>query len=464
MAKRTVLLGMLICVIAASVFGQGIGTGVAVTPNNEGDIGLFTMPTGDTPRAGTLTLGMYGWYERRQAGEVNIGDPNEWRYYNHAAGTFSLGFGLTDWWSVFADAGIDDRKSRSGWVQGVVNGLPIVGPFDIQEGRKIRVGTKISIHTPADPDLRLGLWFASDIPVSNATIRIDENGVVTDHLNSRRADFEWGAAITKWIFTGMISYTMAGKHDLDIRPSNDLRFGIGVDVPVAPVIHVIAEVDRHVLDGGDRPEPDYSMLNLGARFWLGHSGVAVSAALNSNLDILFRHGFAPNPLGGIVGITYAAWPPAPPPPVVVPAPPEAVIEQPAKPAEAPPPTVAPPPPPRAPRSTTDEIYFEGKAARLTNIAKAVLDGVALRMKNDLNATAVITGYTDNSGTEKANAELGMKRAQAAKEYLVTRHGIDPGRISTASKGGTEPAYDNSTAEGRAKNRRAQIVVTLVSGT
>ena len=124
---------------------------------------------------------------------------------------------------------------------------------------------------------------------------------------------------------------------------------------------------------------------------------------------------------------------------------------------------APAPPPRpSPRTTTDEILFDGKGARLTNIAKAVLDGVALRMKNDLNATAVITGYTDNTGSEQANLELGNKRAQAAKDYLVTRHGIDPGRISTSSKGAAEPAYDNATAEGKAKNRRAQIVVTLIS--
>jgi outer membrane protein OmpA-like peptidoglycan-associated protein len=140
-----------------------------------------------------------------------------------------------------------------------------------------------------------------------------------------------------------------------------------------------------------------------------------------------------------------------------------VVEQPV--VEAPAPAPAPPPPPRpAPRTTSDEIFYEGKAARLTNIAKAILDGVALRMKNDLNATAVITGFTDNSGNEKANVELGQKRADAAKEYLVTRHGIDPGRISTQSKGSAEPAYDNASAEGKAKNRRAQIVVTLVSGT
>ena len=85
------------------------------------------------------------------------------------------------------------------------------------------------------------------------------------------------------------------------------------------------------------------------------------------------------------------------------------------------------------------------------------------MKNDLNSTAVITGYSDNSGSEESNMAISAKRAEAAKEYLVTRHGIDPNRITTAAKGSAEPAYDNATAEGKAKNRRALIVVTLVSG-
>jgi len=125
-------------------------------------------------------------------------------------------------------------------------------------------------------------------------------------------------------------------------------------------------------------------------------------------------------------------------------------------------TTAPPPP--TPRTTRDEIFFDAGSARLTNIAKAVLDGIALRMKNDLNATAVITGYSDNAGkAEEANVAISAKRADAAKEYLVTRHGIDPNRITTAAKGSAEPGYDNATAEGRAKNRRAVIVVTLVSG-
>ena len=196
---------------------------------------------------------------------------------------------------------------------------------------------------------------------------------------------------------------------------------------------------------------------------VGRSGVARSLAANLNVDMIAKHGFSPAPVAGIFGLTYAAWPPPPPPPVVVPPPPPAapVVEEKTeivKPAPAP-----PPPPPPAPKTTRDEIFFDAASARLTNIAKAILDGVALRMKNDLNATAVITGYSDNAGSEAANVTISSKRAEAAREYLVTRHGIDPGRITTAAKGSAEPAYDNSTAEGRAKNRRALIVVTLVSG-
>jgi OOP family OmpA-OmpF porin len=176
--------------------------------------------------------------------------------------------------------------------------------------------------------------------------------------------------------------------------------------------------------------------------------------------MMIRHGFSPSPIGGIVGVTYAAWPPPPPPPVVVTPPPPAapvIIEQKTE-------VVVPAKPPApTPKFTRDEIYFDANSARLTNIAKAVLDGIALRMKTDLNATAVVTGFSDNAGSEESNMTISAKRAAAAKEYLVTRHGIDPARISTAAKGSAEPAYDNTTPEGRGRNCRALIVVTLVSG-
>jgi outer membrane protein OmpA-like peptidoglycan-associated protein len=447
-AKRSALLALVFCLVGASAFAQ-------IAPNNQGDIGLFTMPTADNPRAGQLTLGLYGWLERLVAGELPTDADHLTRLYNHWAVEGSVGMGLTNHWSIFASAGWEDRKNRGGWRGGIVNGLTYLGPFDIDEARKVRIGTKVNFVSEADADFRVAAFLAAHVPVGNASIRRDEQFFVGDEINSRRADWEWGAVMTKGIFTAMGSYTLGGRHDEDFRTSNRLRFGAGVDVPIMPFLHLIGELDRNIMDGGDFPEEDYSMTYLGARFWLGHTGIAISAALNANIDQIVQAGWGPNPVGGLVGITYTPWPPPPPPPVVVPPPAVEIVE------EVP---IAPPPPPApGPRATSDEIYFDAGSARLTNIAKAILDGVALRMKNDLNSTAVVTGYSDNLGSEASNMEISQRRAAAAKEYLVTRHGIDPGRITAVGKGSLEPAYDNSTVEGRAKNRRALIVVTLVSG-
>jgi OmpA-OmpF porin, OOP family len=448
-AKRSALLALLFCMAGASAFAQ-------IAPNNQGDIGLFTMPTADNPRAGQFTLGLYGWLERLVAGELPTDADHKTRLYNHWAVAGSVGMGLTDRWSIFASAGWEHRESRGGWRGGIVNGLTFFAPFEIDEGRKVRVGTKVNFISEADSDFRVGVFAAAHVPVTNASIRQDEQFFVADEINSRRADWEWGAVMTKGVFTAMGSYTLAGRHDQDIRTSNRFRLGVGVDVPLVPFIHLIGELDRNILDGGDFPEEDYSLFYAGARFWLGHSGVAISAALNANVDQIVQAGWGPAPVGGLVGITYTPWPPPPPPPLVVPPPPPPPVVEEVAP-------VPPPPPPPAPRTTSDEIYFDAGSARLTNIAKAILDGVALRMKNDLNSTAVITGFSDNVGTEEANLDISRRRAEAAKEYLVTRHGIDPARITTEGKGSAEPAYDNSTPEGRAKNRRALIVVTLVSG-
>ena len=451
---RTALLVTLLCLTAAASRAQ-------VAPNIGGDIGLFTMPTAQSPWSGQLTLGLYGWKEQLVAGDLQgLGIPEKNRLYHQYSGELSLGLGLTDYWSLFVSAGLDRYESRGGWRGGSVNGIGFPDDFKVDQSRKVRVGSKYVFQSDQAPGLAIGVWFASNVPVEGATLSSNAAFFTSDKINSRRADFEWGAVLTKGIFTGMASYQLSGKQDLDVRVSNRFRVGLGVDVPVMPILHIIGEIDRTVLDGGDFPEPSYSMASVGARFWIGRSGLAVTGALNVNLDQIAHHGIGPSPLGGLLGITYAAWPPLPPPPVVVPrpAPPTpAPVEE-----EKPPAPPAAPPPPQ-PRTTRDEIFFDGTSARLTNIAKAILDGVALRMKSDLNSTAVITGYTDNTGKDEANITISQKRADAAKEYLVTRHGIDPNRITTAAKGSAEPAYDNATKEGRAKNRRALIVVTFVSG-
>ena len=91
---------------------------------------------------------------------------------------------------------------------------------------------------------------------------------------------------------------------------------------------------------------------------------------------------------------------------------------------------APTPPPEE-RVT---VQFDANSARLTNIAKAKLDEVALKMKEDPDARALVIGYTDSRGSDSANQRMSERRAQAVKDYLVQRHGIDPNRIRTEGRG------------------------------
>lgn len=460
-ATRTALLATLLCLSAAASRAQ-------TAPTIGGDIGLFTMPTAASPRAGQLVLGMYVWKEQLIAGDLpGLSTNDKTRLYSHWAGAFAFDLGLTDHWSVFGAPGLDKWESRGGWRGGAINAISFPDAFESNQASKVRLGTKYVLTSDDAPGLGIGIWLATYVPVEGATLTQNSQfNFVSDKITSRRADWEWGAVVTKGMISGMVSYIQSGNQDFDRRVSNRLRFGLGVEVPVLPELSIITELDRTVLDGGDLPQPSYSMLSTGARYWIGHSGFAITGALNANVDLIFHHGVSPSPLGGLIGVSYAAWPPAPLPPVVVPRPapptPAPVEEEPA--AMAPVPAVAPSaPPPPTPKTTRDEIFFDGTGARLSNIAKAILDGIALRMKSDLNSTALITGYTDNSGKEEANGVISQKRADAAREYLVTRHGIDPNRLATAAKGSAEPAYDNATKEGREKNRRAVIVVTFVSG-
>jgi outer membrane protein OmpA-like peptidoglycan-associated protein len=106
------------------------------------------------------------------------------------------------------------------------------------------------------------------------------------------------------------------------------------------------------------------------------------------------------------------------------------------------------------------VQFDANSARLTNIAKAKLDEVALKMKEDTDITALVIGYTDSQGSATANQRMSERRAQAVKDYLVSRHGIDPSRITTEGRGSADPVASNDTAAGRAQNRRAVVILTI----
>jgi opacity protein-like surface antigen len=141
-----------------------------------------------------------------------------------------------------------------------------------------------------------------------------------------------------------------------------------------------------------------------------------------NIGVLFH-------FGGCAAPTVISPPPAPPPPPPPPPPPAPPEEAPAPMPPPAPPVVAPPPPP-AP--TTDTIDFDRGSARITNIAKARLDAVALRLRENPRATVVITGYPDDGTAASRRESLARQRAENAKAYLVDRHSIDASRITTST--------------------------------
>ncbi|CDF81104.1 OmpA/MotB family protein [Formosa agariphila KMM 3901] len=73
------------------------------------------------------------------------------------------------------------------------------------------------------------------------------------------------------------------------------------------------------------------------------------------------------------------------------------------------------------------------------------------------ATTTIVGHTDNTGNADSNVVLGQERADFAKSYFIRNH-IPESKITTLSKGQTEPIADNDTEDGRAKNRRTIVIL------
>ena len=103
----------------------------------------------------------------------------------------------------------------------------------------------------------------------------------------------------------------------------------------------------------------------------------------------------------------------------------------------------------------NSVLFDTNKADIKTEYRTQLDALALTMKQFPNAKIQIDGHTDNTGDEKLNMGLSVRRADAVKAYL-TRKGVSASRISTSGFGESKPVSDNDTEEGKAKNRRAEI--------
>ena len=103
--------------------------------------------------------------------------------------------------------------------------------------------------------------------------------------------------------------------------------------------------------------------------------------------------------------------------------------------------------------------FKFRSVMLSDEAKAKIDEMLTGDKIDLNnAHFEIEGYTDNLGSKEVNDQVGLARAEAVRQYLGEQYEIPGNWISVVSYGMEKPAADNSTPEGRARNRRVVIKV------
>lgn len=104
------------------------------------------------------------------------------------------------------------------------------------------------------------------------------------------------------------------------------------------------------------------------------------------------------------------------------------------------------------------VLFASGKSELLPAAQARLSEVAQALtQQSPDAKIVVEGHTDSQGSQDFNLELSAKRAQAVRDYLAS-HGVAPDRISSEGMGFSRPIADNKTAEGRANNRRVEIVV------
>lgn len=106
---------------------------------------------------------------------------------------------------------------------------------------------------------------------------------------------------------------------------------------------------------------------------------------------------------------------------------------------------------------TSGVYFATNKYNIEGQSREALDKLAGIFKEYPNTNILVEGHTDSTGSDAYNLTLSKNRAQAVTNFLVNE-GISSGRIETKWYGESQPKYDNSTVEGRAKNRRVELAI------
>jgi OOP family OmpA-OmpF porin len=105
----------------------------------------------------------------------------------------------------------------------------------------------------------------------------------------------------------------------------------------------------------------------------------------------------------------------------------------------------------------ENLLFETNSDVIVSSSYDALDGLAKVLRNNPKYKLYLEGHTDNVGDDEANLDLSKRRALSTKKYLTDR-GVKEYNVTTDGFGETRPVADNSTPEGRTKNRRVEMQI------
>jgi outer membrane protein OmpA-like peptidoglycan-associated protein len=108
------------------------------------------------------------------------------------------------------------------------------------------------------------------------------------------------------------------------------------------------------------------------------------------------------------------------------------------------------------------LFVSAKYDLLPQAQTKLSQVVDVLTKQDKDSKIIVNGYTDSQGSDSFNQTLSQNRAESVRSYLVS-HGIAADRVSAMGHGKESPVADNASPEGRADNRRVEIVVQPANG-
>jgi len=109
------------------------------------------------------------------------------------------------------------------------------------------------------------------------------------------------------------------------------------------------------------------------------------------------------------------------------------------------------------RYVTHGILFDTGSDRIRPESAAVIRSIARGLETSPALRLLIEGHTDSIGDAAQNLDLSKRRAEAVRSVLVAQFNVDASRLTTAGLGATKPVDSNDTPQGRAQNRRVELV-------